>query len=73
MKMICINNTGLDGLSAIKQLIIGQIYEVENFEYDENMYNIITPKLNCGQFFKKRFISIKEHRKLKLDKINESR
>jgi len=76
MKVVCINNKELGGNGPKEQLIVGQIYEIKEYEDDSSMCYIIGfgDKGNKDNgFLKKRFITLKEYRKQKLNKLNENR
>lgn len=72
MKLICIDNKGIDYPSYVEEdnkLIVGKEYIVEKINGSPDHYRI--NKIGSYGFFKNRFISIKEYRKLKLQKLNE--
>lgn len=72
MKVVCINNKELGGNGPKEQLIVGQIYEIKEYEDDSSMCYIIGfgDKGNKDNgFLKKRFITLKEYRKQKLKKL----
>ena len=60
MKVVCINNKELGGNGPKEQLIVGQIYEIKEYEDDSSMCYIIGfgDKGNKDNgFLKKRFIT----------------
>jgi len=70
MKIVCINNEYTYELSGnFDNLTVGEIYKSVNYLTAD--YLIHDDNGELIWFDKKRFISLKEYRKLKLDKINE--
>lgn len=64
--VVCINNENYN-------LTVGRVYEVKEFFNISNGYfHIVNDCGNLCAYAVKHFITLKEYRKLKLDKINES-
>jgi hypothetical protein len=74
--VVCINDT--DVKFNIKGITIGKIYKItkiyEGEDYDEEeSYGIVDDNGHRKGYFSYRFISLKEYRKQKLEKINKYR
>lgn len=61
-KIICINN------DHMKFLTLDKVYEI--YDNDHSYYYLINDNNEKSGYNKKRFYSVKEYRKLKLEKIN---
>lgn len=73
-KVVCVNNRRADlyyvsssEFFHLENLEVGKVYTVIN---ENDMYYYISD--HEGGFFKERFITLQEYRKLKLQEINES-
>ena len=73
MKVVCINNTEMDGaMEAQVHLTIGKVYDViGNVTYEDSVFPIINDIGKKGTYYNGRFESLEENRSKKLNKILE--
>lgn len=73
MKLVCINNKNIEYPSFVKgknKLIIGKEYNVEEESTPSEFYRVSGFEFGTYGFFKYRFITKQEYRKLKLKNLN---
>jgi len=73
MKVVCINNTEMDGaMEKSVNLTIGKVYNViGDVSYGDSVFPIINDIGNKGNYYNGRFESLEENRSKKLNKILE--
>lgn len=72
MKVVCINNTEMDGaMEAQVHLTIGKSYEVigDNISPNDSVFTIINDIGNRGTYYFGRFITLEESRNEKIQKL----
>jgi hypothetical protein len=69
MKLVCINND-----NKTCDLTIGKTYNsIYEDTWTNGYYKVINDNNTCSWYFCNKFITEKEYRKLKLEKLNENR
>ena len=66
-KVVCIDDTNI--VQRINNVRINSIYIIQAYDFDFNAIYLIGMS---GAYIEKRFIKLKEYRKLKLEKLNNT-